>query len=538
MLVGFMATGKTTVGRIIASETGMPFIDTDDLVVRQRGLSVAEIFTRYGEGEFRRCERQAVAKVSRLRGTVVATGGGVLLDPLSRRRLQASGRLVALVASPEEIAARASRYNGRPLLDTEDRLSRIRRLLAERSPLYAHAELTVDTTGLTPAETAREIVRGLGLRPVEPPADTRGPDTGRRPVSVSLGGRSYDVHIGSGLLARTGYLLRERTVGRKAVIVTHPIVDALYGRDVRAGLEENGFTVDCAYVREGERSKSLSVARSLYDHLAARGVERDCPLLALGGGVVGDLAGFVAATYMRGIPFVQVPTTLLAQVDASIGGKVAVNHPAGKNLVGTFYQPLFVAADLGALRSLPDAEFREGMAEAVKCATIGDRTLFSYLEQHAESILMRRHEHLEYLVRRCARFKARLVEQDERDSGVRMLLNFGHTIGHALESLEGFRRLRHGQAVSLGMVAAARLAAARGLLGAGDLERLVRLLKTFGLPVRSGCYPAEKVLARIRLDKKATAGLARFVLPAGIGRGTVCTDIGRRELENVLKDGT
>jgi len=342
--------------------------------------------------------------------------------------------------------------------------------------------------------------------------------TGRRghsAVTVALGERSYQIHVGRGLLAESGRLIASPSSGR-AFVITHAIVDRLHGGALRTGLGR--LEAQTILVPVGERQKSLRRAAALWDELLARGADRRSIVVAFGGGVIGDLAGFVAATYMRGLPYVQVPTTLLAQVDSSVGGKVAINHPRAKNLIGAFYQPLTVIADVSALATLRPRDYREGLAEVVKTAIIADAELFRWLEEQQRAVMARDPDALAHVVRRCCEIKAQVVQADERESGARAMLNLGHTVGHALEALGGYGRLRHGEAVAIGMVVAARIARRLGRAPEATEERLLRLLAAFGLPTRIPGAPAAAILAAARADKKAIAGVPRFVLPRGIGR--------------------
>ncbi|MFQ6131863.1 MAG: 3-dehydroquinate synthase [Armatimonadota bacterium] len=350
-------------------------------------------------------------------------------------------------------------------------------------------------------------------------------------VRVELGQAAYDIVVGAGLLASTGELLGDSLQGREGLLVTNRRVADLYGPQTLSGLERGGLRASLVVVPPGERSKTLGQTRKLYDRLLEAGIDRSGFVAALGGGVVGDLAGFAAATYMRGIDFVQLPTTLLAQVDASVGGKVAVDLPQGKNLVGAFWQPRAVLADVATLRTLPRRELRGGLAEVVRHAVIADPELFRLLEEQAEAVLAADLGHLTEIVRRSCLVKAGIVAQDERESGLRALLNLGHTIGHALEQVYSYRTLRHGEAVSLGMVAEGRLAVRRGMFAEEDLSRLVRLLERLGLPVGLAELDAAAVGRACLVDKKRLHGRLRVTLPRGIGRAELVADVSPQELE-------
>lgn len=343
-------------------------------------------------------------------------------------------------------------------------------------------------------------------------------------VRVAVPGRAYDVSVGAGLLPRAAELLPELPGAERAFVVSDPLVADHYLEPLAAGLADRGLTCVHLGVPEGEEAKSLHTMTALLRQLATQGAHRQDPVVALGGGAVGDLAGFVAGTYMRGVPFVQVPTTLLAQVDAAIGGKTAVNLPEGKNLVGVFHQPVAVIADVATLASLPEREYRSGMAEGAKVALTLDLELLERLEREPGAALERDPAALEDLVTRCVRAKAAVVGEDERDAGGRLVLNYGHTLGHALERLDAFRGRSHGEAVAIGMVFAAQLAERLGRAEPGLAARHARLLSSLGLEPEGGLPEAEPILAAMRLDKKYRRGI-RFVLLEDVGRPVVVGDV-------------
>jgi 3-dehydroquinate synthase len=337
-------------------------------------------------------------------------------------------------------------------------------------------------------------------------------------VSVALGNRSYPIHIGQGLLD-SAELYRPH-VGPAAAIVSNAVVAPLYASRVRRALEACGARVLEVLVEDGEAAKSFRTLERVLDALLDARLGRDALIVALGGGVIGDLAGFAAAIYQRGIDFLQVPTTLLAQVDSAVGGKTAINHERGKNMIGAFHQPRAVVADVGTLETLPERELRSGLAEVIKYGVALDRAFFDWLEQNIAKLLARDAEALAYAVRRSCEIKAAIVERDERESGERALLNFGHTFGHAIEAATGFSWL-HGEAVAAGMVMAAELSARLGLLGSAELARLRHLIARAGLPVKAPATPAEKLLEIMALDKKGSRGQVRFVLLDSIGMASL-----------------
>jgi 3-dehydroquinate synthase len=351
-------------------------------------------------------------------------------------------------------------------------------------------------------------------------------------IRVKLGQNGYYIHVGADLLTETGHLLKELGFNDKAVIITDPTVKNLYGISLRQSLTGNGFKTALLEVPEGEEYKSLDTAGRLYHELTQFGAERLTPVLALGGGVIGDVAGFVAATYMRGVPLVQLPTTLLAQVDSSIGGKVAVNHGQLKNNIGAFYQPRIVVADITTLQTLPSAELTSGLGEVIKYAIIKDEDFFAYLEKHLEPIKALDEMTLEYIVTASARIKAEVVEKDEKDLGLRNILNFGHTIGHAIESVSEFR-ISHGQAVAIGMMVSSGIASEIGILENTSVVRIRKLLKRAGLMTRMPKIELSQVLETMTHDKKVMEGKIRFILPRTIGEVFMTDDVNMKIIEKV-----
>ncbi len=343
---------------------------------------------------------------------------------------------------------------------------------------------------------------------------------------------AYEIHIGAGMLARAGGLAAALQPTR-VFVLSHPTVVRLHGEALLSSFAPP--RPELIFVPAGERHKSLRQAARLYDELLARGADRRSLIVTFGGGVIGDLGGFVAATYMRGLRFVQIPTTLLAQVDASVGGKVAVDHPRVKNLIGAFHQPSLVIADTAVLRTLPAWEYRSGLAEVVKHGVIADAGFFSWLERSTAAVASRDPEVLTAVVRRNCEIKAAVVAEDEKEAGRRAILNFGHTVGHAVESLTGYRAFRHGEGVAVGMVAAARLAESLGLCSPEVGDRIADLLTALRLPTRLPALSSDELLATMRSDKKAVGGSTRFVLPRAIGRVEIVDEVPESALRAALR---
>ncbi len=340
----------------------------------------------------------------------------------------------------------------------------------------------------------------------------------RLTVPVALGNRSYDIHIQEGLLLDTGCCLQEVGLSGRVVIVTNPTVRQLYGGIVSRSLKKAGFRHFFVEVPDGERAKTLRWASKIVDQLVGQRFERSDVVLALGGGVIGDIAGFAASMYLRGLPFVQVATTLVAQVDSSVGGKTGVNHRLGKNLLGAFYQPQMVLMDTQTLRTLPSRELVAGLAEVIKYGMIYDRSFFQYLEDHLEGILKLDRQPVQDIVKRCCEIKAEVVAKDERESGVRRILNYGHTIGHALESLGGYRKLIHGEAVAIGMVKEAELAHSLGMCSSLVVKRQRTLVKRAGLSDQLPKVAFGDFWEAMQHDKKVVKGAIHCVVPKAIGR--------------------
>lgn len=506
-LVGMMGAGKSVAGRALARRLGRRFLDTDREIERRAGRSIAAIFASEGEAGFRQRERRAIEAAAG-RGSVVALGGGAIAQPGMAAWLAKRGTVVYLRARPETLLVRIGSAATRPLLRDlapRERRRRLTQLLAERSAAYESAQLVVDTDGCSPAEVVAAIERGLanGLR---------------RTVEVALGERSYPIELGHRTLAAAGDAIARHTKATQAVVLAAASVARRYAPALERGLREAGVAARRVLVKDGDAAKNLAQAARLYDALLDARADRSSVVVALGGGVVGDLAGFVAATYLRGVPLVQVPTTVLAMVDSSIGGKVGVNLARGKNLVGAFHQPRLVWVDAATLRSLPVRQRAAGMAEVVKAAALWDATFFAELEAQGEALLGDDPAILLPVLARACAIKAEIVARDERESDLRMLLNLGHTLGHAIEALTHYRGVLHGEAVSIGMVYAARRSEALGLAPAGTALRLEQLLARLGLPRELPDFPRRAYLEALRVDKKRQDARIRYVVLREIGR--------------------
>jgi shikimate kinase/3-dehydroquinate synthase len=517
LLGGFMGTGKSTVGRVVAERAGVPFVDLDERIERAAGRSVAAIFATDGERAFRALEARALSdELGAPAPRVVAVGGGALLDARVRRGALARARVVTLAARVETILARTA-GPGRPLLDEAgDRGERVAALLEARAAAYAEAHAIVDADG-APEAVAEAVLEAWSVPT----------------VAVPVGVRSYAVRVvndAPGVAARAA-----RRLGPSQVfVVTDANVHALAGSPLARALAAQGLRVAPPVVlAPGEPNKQLAGIERALRAMVEGGADRDALVVSLGGGVVSDMAGFAAATLLRGVRWIAVPTTLLAMVDASVGGKTGVNLGPAKNAVGAFHQPSAVVIGPSFVATETPRAFVSGLAEVVKSAAIGDPELFAMLEREAERVLRREPAVVEELVLRSVAVKAAVVGRDERESGERALLNFGHTLGHALETEGGFERLTHGEAVALGMVGALRVGVQLGVTKPADARRVVALLARLGLPTELDREPVASALRWVALDKKRRAGAVRLVLLRAVGDATV-RPCSLRELSDAL----
>ena len=509
---GMMGVGKTTAGTLLARELAWELVDTDAVLAQRFGPIVDQVRSE-GEGAFRIREAEVVREMCQREGPMVlVTGGGVWADPELRSMLQSAFRTVVLNAPVEILRTRLRDDTARPFA------GEIEARLASRQQAYSQAEGQVDASGDLPS-VLRE------LRAFADPVHTQAVDIDERPYPVSVA-RTW-AGLGDSLSAAG-------MTGERVFLVTDPRVYSHWGSQVVEGLESQGRTVEVCVLDVHEANKDVTRWQQLVDELLSRGVDRHTPVLALGGGVVGDVVGFAASSLLRGLPFVQLPTTLLAAVDSSVGGKTGVNHGGGKNTVGAFHQPRLVFFALDALRTLPRAEVSSGLAEVVKIAAIADPDLLELLEEQSESLLSCDPSVMGPVVSRCVALKAQIVSQDVRDRGQRALLNAGHTVGHGLEAALDFGGIRHGEAVSVGLVLEARWALREGHCVDQEFpDRLERLLDCLGLPTRLPDVDKVRVTQAMRLDKKMAGD--NLVLPVPLRSGHyVLIEVDRDDLQEIL----
>jgi 3-dehydroquinate synthase len=525
-LVGLMGAGKTTIGRMLARRLGMNFADSDHEIEARTGASVPWIFEIEGEPSFRRREADMIRELTAGSGLVLATGGGAVLNPESRRLLAERGTVIYLRASVNSILARTSHDKNRPLLQTADPRRKLEDLTAQREPLYREiADIVIDTGRPNVQSMVQTILDQMGALEAgrqRSKARTNMNEQACSTLNVELGERSYPILIGRGLLDDGALLTRHiGAVGGKVAIVTNTTVAPLYLDKVAAPLRAAGREVVTIVLPDGEEYKNWQSLNLVFDALLANKCDRKTTLVALGGGVIGDLTGYAAASYMRGVPFVQIPTTLLSQVDSSVGGKTGINHPLGKNMIGAFYQPRAVIADTATLDTLPDRELSAGLAEVIKHGAILDLPFFDWIEANIGKLVARDHAALAHAILRSCEIKADVVRRDEREGGLRAVLNFGHTFGHAIENGLGYGEWLHGEAVGCGMVMAADLSHRLGLLDADGALRVRRLVKAARLPVEAPDLGAQRWIELMEVDKKNEGGAIKFILLKPLGSPSI-----------------
>jgi len=546
-LVGLSGSGKSTVGRLLAERLRWEFADSDAEVERRAGRPIPDLFRHEGEARFREREADALEHLADREPIIVSTGGGAPTNEASRRAMS-SGFVVWLVVSPESAAKRLAENpetENRPLLEG-DPAGKLTAMLAARAEYYQRADASIDVDYLSPEQAAAEIEQlWVEWRNHPPQAADRffQPETQPSPDSpgyevaatVRTPLTSYPVVVQDGALPLLGAICRDAGLSGRAFIVSDTSVGPIFASPALAALEAAGYSANTFAIPAGEEHKTLETVSSVYDWLLEHRVERSDFLVAVGGGVVTDLAGFAAATILRGIDFVHVPTSLLAMVDASIGGKTGVDHPRGKNLVGAFAQPRGVVIDPALLTTLPERHLRNGWAEVIKHGFILDEALCRELEAVAGDPEAMRSARL---IGWSTAIKAGIVSEDEREAGRRTLLNYGHTIGHAIEAVSGFSAILHGEAVAIGMRAAGLIAQELGLLSTDDFRRQQNLIRAAGLPESAPGLSVDAVLDATLSDKKVRKGEVSWVLLEGIGhavvRRGVLDEIVRRAVEAVI----
>jgi shikimate kinase/3-dehydroquinate synthase len=522
-LTGLSGSGKTTIGHRTADLLGWSFVDTDDVLAERMGMPVGQVLVEYGEERFRQLESEVLHDLAGGERVVISTGGGMVISEANRKFMREHGLMVYLKVSVEGSWKRmqeTSVHIPRPLIAGNNGLQRLQDLYTRRRAWYEEAPIHINTEEGTQNELARRLI-SLAL--------ARGylflPFLTRDVSKFHLGNATTQVIVEWGGLPHIADALHALEFPERLFVITDSKVGDLYTESMQTLLREGGFQPHTFTIPAGEASKSFQYFQQIVDWLVEHRAERREAIIALGGGVVGDLAGFIASCYLRGVPFVQVPTTLLGQVDSALGGKTGFNHTLGKNLIGSYYHPKLIYVDPAFILTLPERIYDEGWVEIAKYAMILDGGLFTLLEENFDALRVRDPALLTSVVARSIRMKMDIVQRDELDFGLRNILNYGHTFGHALEATTDYSTWLHGEAVAIGMEVAAHVAVACGKLSPDEAARQTRLLQALNLPIHCSNVDIDAILNTMLRDKKVRDGRMRWVLPTRIGHAEVFSDI-------------
>ena len=542
VLIGMMGAGKSSIGRRLAQRLSLNFSDADHAIESAAGMSIPEIFAQHGEEEFRKGERRVIARLLSDGQMVIATGGGAFQAEETRLRIAEKAVSVWLKADVDVLLRRVRKRTNRPMLHTEDPEATLKRLLDDRGPNYAKADLSIQSRDVPHDIIVDELMlaleRHLVITDTVSEQDNAGLETST--VKVGLGDRAYLIEIGPHQLEQAGEKINRVLPNAACMIVTDAHLAPLHLGTLQKSLEAAGLRHHHLVVPAGEKSKSYAMFETVCDAVIAAKIERGDCVIALGGGVIGDLAGFAAASVRRGVQFIQIPTSLLAMVDSSVGGKTGINSRHGKNLIGAFYQPRLVLADTHVLNTLPEREFRAGYAEVVKYGLINDVGFFNTLERNWREVFAGGPARLQAIETSC-KAKAAIVARDEREDGERALLNLGHTFAHAFERLVDYdgTRLVHGEAVAIGLVAAFRFSVALGHCSGQDAVRVTNHIRQVGLPTEIYDIPgfnasAEDILDAMAQDKKVSRGQLTFILTRAIGESFIARGVASNDVRSYL----
>jgi len=537
ILVGMMGAGKTTIGKVLASSLNKEFADSDHEIQERTGVKIPVIFEIEGETGFRKRESETLLELTKKRNIILATGGGAVLHSGNRQLLRQNGIVIYLRASVNDLYRRTRHDKNRPLLQTQNLYARLNELYQQRDALYREtAHIIIDSGKQGVSFLVQKLINkllSLDLNTIMLGDHGNTMQTITVDFTPSSEKRSYPIHIGHGILQRVD-LIASHLPQKRVAIVSNTAVAPLYLDKLQTALDKLGILSFPVILPDGEAHKNWETLNLIFDALLKNHCERNTALLALGGGVVGDLTGFAAATYLRGVPFIQIPTTLLAQVDSSVGGKTGINHPLGKNMIGAFYQPRLVLTDSATLETLPDRELRAGLAEVIKYGLIRDPAFFDWLEQNMHRLLARDPVTMNEAIQRSCENKAEIVAADEKEKGIRALLNLGHTFGHAIENGMGYGTWLHGEAVAAGTVMAAELSRRMKLISDADVQRIRKIFVQAGLPVDAPKMSPEKYVQLMALDKKVESGKMRFIVLNRIGEAVMRADIAPAVLNETI----
>ena len=542
VLVGMMGAGKTSIGKRLAERLQLPFADADAEIERAAGMTIPEIFSSRGEAEFRLGEQRVIARLLNEGPSILATGGGAFMNAETRHRIADHGVSLWLKADFDVLMRRVRKRSNRPLLQTANPEQTLQDLIDQRYPIYAGADLTILSRDVAHDVIVSEIIEALFAHFNIAEHDQIAFEHQADRVHVDLDDRAYDIFIGNQLLASAGRMIASLGKGLAAAIVTDETVASFHLDSLAGSLRDAGIRYTPITIPAGEKSKSMTMLAHVVDKILEAKIERGDVVIALGGGVIGDLTGFAAAITRRGMRFVQIPTTLLAQVDSSVGGKTGVNSAFGKNLIGAFHQPSLVLADVTCLNTLSRREFAAGYAEIVKYGLINDADFFNWLEAHHDGVFSGGPDRIHAISVSC-RAKAAIVMRDERETGERALLNLGHTFAHAFERIVNYdaARLVHGEAVAIGLCCAFRFSQKQGLASGQDAERVERHLEKVGLPTKIKDIPgwsasSADILDAMAQDKKVKRGALTFILARGIGESFIAPDVPAADIRAYLDD--
>ncbi len=537
ILVGMMGAGKTTIGKALSVLLDKDFVDSDHEIQDRTGVKIPVIFEIEGEAGFRKRESEVLADLVKKRNMILATGGGAVLSQENREALRQNGVVIYLRASVNDLYRRTRHDKNRPLLQTKNLLERLNELHAQRDVYYREtAHIIIDSGKQGVRFLIQKLIHKLTSFDFQE-FNRNHHQNNMQTITVDFATvsekRSYPIYIGYGILNQIDLVLSHIPQMRVAII-SNETVAPLYLNELAAALAKKNVAVIPIILPDGEVHKNWQTLNVIFDALLKNHCERNTTIIALGGGVIGDLTGFAASTYLRGVPFIQIPTSLLAQVDSSVGGKTGINHTLGKNMIGAFYQPRMVLTDSATLNTLPDRELYAGLAEVIKYGLIRDPEFFDWLERNMHRLIARDPEILNQAIQRSCENKAEIVAADERERGVRALLNLGHTFGHAIENGMGYGVWLHGEAVAAGIVMAAELSLRMKLINDADVERIRNLFLQAKLPIIAPNMPPEKYLELMALDKKVESGKTRFILLNRIGEAVMRADISPMVLKETI----